>query len=516
VARVSAEISSLLSGQVYHSRLVVSNVAGLASGADHPFITGGKVFEFTWSANDSGATPAPTGFSDVVATASGGGSHSLALRTDGTVIAWGDNYSGQTTLPVGLSNVVAVADGGGHSLALRGDGTVIGWGNNDSGQIMALASLTNIVAVAAGGSHSLALRRNGTVMAWGANYSGQASPPTGLSNVVAVAAGQAHSLALRSDGTVRAWGNYYYGNSGPAAIVPAGLSNVVAVAAGSYYSLALRSDGTVIAWGLNVVGYAVGKATVPAGLSNVVAVAAGNYSLALLSDGTIVRWNQYYDYNSATWIQVTVSVPAGLSKVVAITSGASQSLALVANSAPIATPQTVTGPANSDLIITLAASDFDDDPLSFSIIALPDVGRLYQYGVGQRGAAITASNLAVSDPSGRIIFAPALNGFGDPYASFTFAASDGQSVSSPASVTLRVTALPPAPPLFTRVAWNATSGFVLNFSGSTNASYQVWFSTDLIQWELLGSAVQITAGMFQFTDPIAPNDSARFYSLESR
>jgi len=406
-----------------------------------------------------------------------------------------------------------VADGGGHSLALRRDGTVIGWGNNDSGQIMSLAGLTNIVAVAAGGSHSLALRRNGTVMAWGANYSGQASPPVGLSNVVAVAAGSTHSLALRSDGTVRAWGD----NSGWSgrATVPAGLSNVVAVAAGTYHSLALRGDGTVIAWGANVVYYGGGgQATVPAGLSNVVAVAAGDYSLALLGDGTVVPWGQYWDYNGRTLIPVTV--PSGLSKVVAITSGPSQSLALVGNSAPLATPQTVSGPANSDLFITLAASDFDDDPLSFSIVALPDAGRLYQYGLGLRGALITAANTGVSDPSGRIIFAPALNGFGDPYASFTFAASDGQSVSSPASVTLRVTALPPAPPLFTRVAWSATSGFVLNFSGSTNASYQVWFSTDLIQWELLGPAVQITPGMFQFTDPIAPSDSARFYSLESR
>jgi hypothetical protein len=125
-------------------------------------------------------------------------------------------------------------------------------------------------------------------------------------------------------------------------------------------------------------------------LSNVVAVAAGNYSLALLGDGTVLAWSQYWDYNSGTLIPVTV--PSGLSKVVAITSGSYQSLALVGNSAPLATPQTVSGPANTDLFITLAASDFDDDPLSFSIIALPNAGRLYQYGLGLRGALITAAN----------------------------------------------------------------------------------------------------------------------------
>jgi len=367
-------------------------------------------------------------------------------------------------------------------------------------------ALRNVVAVAGGEAHSLALRSDGTLAAWGNDFNGTATIPNGLSNVVAIATGFYHNLVLRADGTLGAWGYSYYGSTN----VPAGLSNIVAIACGAYHNLALRNDGIVVGWA----GDDPREISIPSGLSNVVAVAAGDYSLALLSDGTVVPWGQYWDYNGRTLIPVTV--PSGLSKVVAITSGGYGALALVGNSAPLATPQTVSGPANTDLFITLAASDFDDDPLSFSIVALPNAGRLYQYGIGLRGALITAANTGVSDPSGRIIFAPALNGFGDPYASFTFAASDGQLVSSPASVTLRVTPPPPAPPLFTRVAWSATSGFALNFSGSTNASYQVWFSTDLIHWELLGPAVEITAGLFQFTDPTAPSDSARFYSLESR
>src|SRR5450756_552750 len=46
------------------------------------------------------------------------------------VVAWGDNTSGQITVPAGLSGVAAIAAGLYHSLALRSDGTVVAWGDN--------------------------------------------------------------------------------------------------------------------------------------------------------------------------------------------------------------------------------------------------------------------------------------------------------------------------------------------------------------------------------------------------
>src|SRR5207237_7354048 len=60
--------------------------------------------------------------SDVCSSDLAGGGHSLALKSDHTVVAWGGNNGfGQTNVPANLTNVGAVAAGGNHSLALKSD-----------------------------------------------------------------------------------------------------------------------------------------------------------------------------------------------------------------------------------------------------------------------------------------------------------------------------------------------------------------------------------------------------------
>jgi hypothetical protein len=88
----------------------------------------------------------------------------------------------------------SIAAGGSYSLALKSNGSIIGWGYNNSGQATPPAG-NNFVAVAAGGYHSLALKSDGSIAGWGRNYYGQAAPPSG-NNFNAISAGTYHSPAL--------------------------------------------------------------------------------------------------------------------------------------------------------------------------------------------------------------------------------------------------------------------------------------------------------------------------------
>jgi len=165
------------------------------------------------------------GVSNAIAVALGQayiGVRRVALLRDGTVTNWGrESIYRDATPPAGLSNVVAVAASGGHTLALKSDGTVIGWGFNKTGQATGTPTkdlpnvsagqvrleghiLTNIASVAAGDGYSLALTRGGRLIAWGrmVNDMYPAIVPPGLSNVVAIAAGWDSCLAITTNSLV--------------------------------------------------------------------------------------------------------------------------------------------------------------------------------------------------------------------------------------------------------------------------------------------------------------------------
>jgi alpha-tubulin suppressor-like RCC1 family protein len=235
-----------------------------------------------WGDDEFGQTETPSVPGEVVMVSSGW-RHSLALRSNGSVIGWGWNDDGQTTIPPEVTGAVSVSAGDYHSLALFGDGTVVAWGGNADGQATVPALLADVVEVSAGSYHSVALKRDGTVVAWGDNEFEQLDIPLGLDHVIAISAGGYHTLALKSDGTVVAWGRDWSG----AVTIPEGLGNVVGIAAGGFHSLAIIRDGMVVAWGENEDGQAV----VPLGLSGVVAIDAGwKHSMALKEDGTVVSW----------------------------------------------------------------------------------------------------------------------------------------------------------------------------------------------------------------------------------
>ncbi|WP_306590119.1 hypothetical protein [Geothrix sp. 21YS21S-4] len=277
------------------------------------------------------------GLTDVVAIA-GGGFHSLALKSDGTVWAWGSNSYGQLAdtpssqqrnnpIPVmGLTDVVAIAGGGFHSLALKSDGTVWAWGANSQGQLgdgttidrsipVKVGNLSGGSVLAAGSTHSLALTSDGTLWGWGSNGNGELGdgtwlnhtvpvPMHSISDVVAMSAGPSYSIALTSDGTPWTWGNNWYGQLGDGTATPrnapqrvTGLTDAMAVASGQNYCIAVKTDRTLWGWGWDAYGQTGQGATVESltpqqvNLTDVTKVVAGAYqATAWKTDGSVWTW----------------------------------------------------------------------------------------------------------------------------------------------------------------------------------------------------------------------------------
>ena len=265
-------------------------VVQIAAGRNNSIALKSDGTVIAWGDNiDTWAKP-PEGLKDVVEIYAKNTAF-LARKSNGTIVAWGSNDVGETNVPAGLYNVISVATAGHHTMAvaessiISGAGEVIAWGLNGDGQaVVPAAAKSGVKKVAAGTYYSMALKLSGTVVDWGSNGPGATSMPAGLSGVVDIDAGSLYALALKSDGTVVAWGQEYNGNR---ILDVAGLTDVVDISANSTHALALKRNGTVVGWGDDYRG----KATPPVGLKDVVAVSAGvEHSLALKSDGTVVSW----------------------------------------------------------------------------------------------------------------------------------------------------------------------------------------------------------------------------------
>ena len=104
--------------------------------------------------------------SSIFYTISAGGSHTVGLKTNGTVVATkytGDYYSGQCDVG-DWTSIVAVSAGGSHTVGLKTDGTVVAIGSNFYGQC-SVSNWTDIVAVSAGSDYTVGLKADGTVVA---------------------------------------------------------------------------------------------------------------------------------------------------------------------------------------------------------------------------------------------------------------------------------------------------------------------------------------------------------------
>jgi alpha-tubulin suppressor-like RCC1 family protein len=272
--------------------------------------------------------------------------HTCALLSNATAYCWGDNSLGSfgngammtgshIPVPVGTpADIKLVAAGGSHTCALRSDGTVWCWGNygeadwtGDAGILdtpmpLKIEGATGATDIVLGTSTACAILADRTVACWGHNDTGQlgdgtmsdsasAARVSGLSTVRSVAVATAFACASLEDGSVECWGSNQLGGLGngtetdsPTPVKVSGLASAVTLAGGWDHVCARLADDTVQCWGSNqegqlgvdpttstMCGGFVPCSTVPlavAGVTGASGISAGQgYTCVLQSGGTV-------------------------------------------------------------------------------------------------------------------------------------------------------------------------------------------------------------------------------------
>jgi alpha-tubulin suppressor-like RCC1 family protein len=346
---------------------------------------------------------------------------SAAAAAAGQLYSFGDNQSGQlgtvpnngttdanpapalVTIPGTGAPVTEVAVGGSHTLALTSDGQLYSFGGNSEGQLGSMSNLgtTNpnttpepvslpsatggVTQVAAGSDFSLTVTATGQLYSFGDNFYGELGNTTNNGNAsanwmptlvtlpgatgppVQVAAGQFHSLALTASGQVFAFGLNSHGELGNATgnntqnanptptlvTLPGATGPPVQIAAGTGFSLVLTSTGQLFTFGENSNGQLgnsnhIGTTTanpspsliaLPGATGAPVQIAAGtDHSLVVTSSGQVFAFGddtfgECGPSGNGTATNPTptlVPLPAGSGPAVGVAAGDGYSLVLTA------------------------------------------------------------------------------------------------------------------------------------------------------------------------------------------
>jgi len=259
-------------------QLVPFFVRQISAGGDHVTATGMDGSLWAWGWNDwgqlgdgtGGGTPSMNGYynskgtptrigTDINwASVSTGYSHTIAIKSDGSLWAWGRNqygqlgdgtdgggwnngyndYSADKNIPTQIGtdkNWASVSAGLDYAIAIKKDGSLWAWGNNSSEQLGTDGNYKNTptqigsdtwASVSAGYMHVAAIKKDGSLWAWGYNYNGQLGDgtneyrrniPTRIgtdTNWASVSVGPNHTVAIKKDGSLWAWGCNQYGKLG--------------------------------------------------------------------------------------------------------------------------------------------------------------------------------------------------------------------------------------------------------------------------------------------------------------
>jgi alpha-tubulin suppressor-like RCC1 family protein len=344
------------------------------------------------------------------------GSHTLALRNDGSLWSWGFNSRGQlgqgtqtsySATPLNVTGTTIwskVSAGSGFIVAIQSNGTLWAWGDNFSGQL-GTASLTSTsspvlvsgpagaswATVSAGAAHALGITTTGQLYAWGANTQGQlgnnsttnVSSPVNIGTFASwalVALNGQNSLAITTTGQLYAWGlnssgqlgdNTNTGKSSP--ILVSGPTNTSwsAVGGGRDHSLGITITGQLYAWGSNTFGQ-LGDITVVSKSSPILVSGPATTSWSSISGGTghslgITTTGQLYAWGQNGFGQLG-------------------DITIVNKSSPIL----VSGPATTSWSAVTCG-------LSHSL-AFTQTGQLYAWGFGTSGQVGIGSIVSVSSP----------------------------------------------------------------------------------------------------------------------